>query len=720
MAPFERLKILLLISLRSVAAHRVKSAVVGGIMFFGTFLLVVGGSLLDSVEDSMSRSVTASMAGNLQVYSSKAEDKLALFGGFGAPGAEDIGEIEEFAKVRASLLAVPNVKAVVPMGVTVSTVFGQNEIDMVLGSLRDGVNRGDAATVAGDVARVRRICQALAADYDLVAELAEDKEKVKRDKANLVTATSDAFWAEFAVDPIPQLDFLDSAVAPLAADGRFAFLRMIGTDPQLFAQSFDRFYVVRGEMIPDGKRGVMLAERFYDETLKNKVARDIDTVKQSLDDGETIAGSTVLKEKVDRIVRQYQRITFQLSPEDAKLVEAKLRELLPSEKGDFGALVQAFLRFDDANFAARYAFFYREIGPRIRLYEVAVGDTMTLRAFTKSGYVKSVNVKVWGTYSFKGLETSSIAGFNNITDLVTWRDLYGKMSVEQKAELEAIKQAVGAAAAVDVTGADLEAQLFGEASAAPPADAPAPAPETAAAADPAAAPAAESPRFNEFEGVTIQTRAERAAALADNAYERAEMESGLALNAAILLNDPDKASATQAAVAEKLKADGLDIQVVDWLAASGLVGQFIYVFRGILYGAIGLLFFVALVIINNAMVMATVERTPEIGTMRAIGAQRTFVMAMLLVETLVLGLLAGVIGSLAGWAFISVLGQVGIGSKTPEIIVLFGGPRLYPFFSPGKAVLGMVTITVVSAFSTLYPAVLAALVPPITAMQGKE
>jgi ABC-type lipoprotein release transport system permease subunit len=713
MAFLERLRILLLISLRSVVAHRVKSGIVGGIMFFGTFLLVVGGSMLDSIEDSMSRSVTASMAGNLQVYSSKAEDKLSLFGSFGAAGNEELGELEDFGKVKASIMQVPNVKSVVPMGITVSTVFGQNDIDFVLGQLRDAVRNDDAKAIATYSGRVRRICQVLAADYDLVAELKEDQELVKHDKANLVTATSDEFWAEFAANPLAKLDFLDSQIAPLSADGKLTFLRIIGTDPQLFAKSFDRFYIVRGEMIPEGKRGLLLSDRAYEEQLKNKVARDIDTLKKDLDDGATIASDTVLQEKVAKISRQYQRITLQLTAEDSAALEAKLAEFLAAESGgaaapageksDLNTLLQRFLTFDDANFGGRYDFFYKEIGPRIRLYDIAVGDTLTVRAYTKGGYAKAVNAHIWGTYSFKGLESSSIAGATNLTDLVTWRELFGKMSVEQRSELEAIKKSVGAAAEVDVTGADVEAQLFGGGGA------PAPSAEGSATSG-----------FDEFAGVAIQSRAERESALSGTAYTREEMESGLAINAAVILDDPSKADATQAAIAKKLEDDHLDVQVIDWLSASGLVGQFIYVFRGILYGSIALLFFVAIVIINNAMVMATVERTPEIGTMRAIGAQRGFVMAMLLVETLVLGFLAGILASLAGGLFIAVLGHFGIGTRAPQLIVLFGGPRLYPFFSAGKAVLAMVTITVVSAFSTLYPAILAALVPPITAMQGKE
>ena len=61
------------------------------------------------------------------------------------------------------------------------------------------------------------------------------------------------------------------------------------------------------------------------------------------------------------------------------------------------------------------------------------------------------------------------------------------------------------------------------------------------------------------------------------------------------------------------------------------------VLNGVLFVAIFIIFFVASVIINNAMTMATVERVAEIGTMRAIGAQRSFVMWIFMIETLALG-----------------------------------------------------------------------------------
>ena len=62
-------------------------------------------------------------------------------------------------------------------------------------------------------------------------------------------------------------------------------------------------------------------------------------------------------------------------------------------------------------------------------------DTITIRAFTRSGYPKSVNLKVYGTFTFRGLEESVLAGSHNLMDLMTFRDLYGVMTDERRAEL---------------------------------------------------------------------------------------------------------------------------------------------------------------------------------------------------------------------------------------------------------------------------------------------
>jgi ABC-type antimicrobial peptide transport system permease subunit len=127
------------------------------------------------------------------------------------------------------------------------------------------------------------------------------------------------------------------------------------------------------------------------------------------------------------------------------------------------------------------------------------------------------------------------------------------------------------------------------------------------------------------------------------------------------------------------------------------------------------------VIINNSMLMATMDRVQEIGTMRALGAQRSFVLTMFLIETTVLGLIAGTLGAALALAVILFYGSVGISANGVDaLIVLFGGPAYRPSFDGASFVIGFLVILFVSLLSTLYPAFVAARVPPAVAMMKKE
>ena len=98
-------------------------------------------------------------------------------------------------------------------------------------------------------------------------------------------------------------------------------------------------------------------------------------------------------------------ITDQLDPVQSAEVRDLLRAELQRPDDSLADLVAAFMAVDDANFEARYAWFYAHLAPRIRLYAFVPGDTLTLYSQTRSGYPRAVNVKVAGVYRFKGLES---------------------------------------------------------------------------------------------------------------------------------------------------------------------------------------------------------------------------------------------------------------------------------------------------------------------------
>ena len=192
------------------------------------------------------------------------------------------------------------------------------------------------------------------------------------------------------------------------------------------------------------------------------------------------------------------------------------------------------------------------------------------------------------------------------------------------------------------------------------------------------------------------------------------------LGDAVLLHDPSQLEATQARVQAALAKAGHAMVVVDWRTATGMVGQFISLAGVVLYVSIFIIFIVAIVIMNNTMVMATMERSTEIGTMRAIGGRRGFVLTLFLFETLMLGAVAGLVGAFAGYGVMSWLGTSGIPAPTEELIFLFSGPRLFPVVTLGHVLAAFALILLVSLIATFYPAFLATRIQPVVAMQARE
>lgn len=116
---------------------------------------------------------------------------------------------------------------------------------------------------------------------------------------------------------------------------------------------------------------------------------------------------------------------------------------------------------------------------------------------------------------------------------------------------------------------------------------------------------------------------------------------------------------------------------------------------------------VAGVSILNIMLMSTIERTKEIGIMRAIGASRATVLKIFLLEAFILGL----IGSIAGSA-LSVVAGYGI-----NYLVLRETRYVFQFATLGYVFLGFSVGIGVSILSGLYPAWKASRLEPIEALR---
>src|SRR6185312_9692595 len=276
-------------------------------------------------------------------------------------GDPDLTQLDDFSKVRASLLKVPNVKSVVPMGISGAMVTSGNTIDLALEKLRNAVKaerdaKTDAdraraqAQVAAEKGHVHQIVLVLQGDLKNAKTVLDEKAIDPADAEAVTRAASDKFWQDFDKNPFESLEFLENRIASQAADADLLFLNYVGTDFQAFQKSFDRMKIVEGTMVPPGKRGFLFAKQVYEDQLKLKSARRLDKIKEGVDSqGETIATDPDLKRMVRENTSQVREILLQLDAPKTIDFRAKLQRELGSTEPDVGKLLAAFFQTDDQN-----------------------------------------------------------------------------------------------------------------------------------------------------------------------------------------------------------------------------------------------------------------------------------------------------------------------------------------------------------------------------------
>ncbi len=163
----------------------------------------------------------------------------------------------------------------------------------------------------------------------------------------------------------------------------------------------------------------------------------------------------------------------------------------------------------------------------------------------------------------------------------------------------------------------------------------------------------------------------------------------------------------------------LGIKIARWDAASGFYAQISKGLQAFIYIATALIFLVVTMIFMNTLIINVVERTAEVGTMRALGAEKSFVASVFLAETLMLNVSAALI-SMALSALLLLLFSEG-GVPLPETVSQFliggGSLKLQAGFAPFG--LAFLIVIAVSVLATLYPVAVASSITPLKAMSDR-
>ena len=163
---------------------------------------------------------------------------------------------------------------------------------------------------------------------------------------------------------------------------------------------------------------------------------------------------------------------------------------------------------------------------------------------------------------------------------------------------------------------------------------------------------------------------------------------------------------------------GWPVQATDWRHAAGSTALYLHWMRIIFNIGISIVLFAGFIIVNNTLVINILDRSQEIGTLRAIGAKKRFISLQCMAETFILTLTSGLIGVLLGVWVCSLITKANIVLHNSFLIQLFGGDALKVFVTPGNVLKMFMLVVGLGLAGWIYPVINAVRISPVRAMQG--
>lgn len=126
----------------------------------------------------------------------------------------------------------------------------------------------------------------------------------------------------------------------------------------------------------------------------------------------------------------------------------------------------------------------------------------------------------------------------------------------------------------------------------------------------------------------------------------------------VLLDSTEKTEAVRAVLAQELARRGLQVEVKTWEELSTFYTKVKNMFDVIFLFTFLIVFTIVVMSVVNTVSMAIMERTREIGTLRALGMKRRGIMGLFTIESILLGVFGSVLGvalTVLTWSGITLL-----------------------------------------------------------------
>lgn len=163
---------------------------------------------------------------------------------------------------------------------------------------------------------------------------------------------------------------------------------------------------------------------------------------------------------------------------------------------------------------------------------------------------------------------------------------------------------------------------------------------------------------------------------------------------------------------------GSDYMVSEWWHAASPMSSTTVAIQASMNFALIIIFIVVIIIIMNTLMISVMERTGEIGTLRAMGGQKSFIFYLFIAETMTISIIFGTIGIIAGSLLITILGNIGIPAAEGSFLqMIAGGNSINPSLSAWTIGFSLIFMLVVGFLSSLYPVFYAMKIQPVEAMR---
>jgi ABC-type lipoprotein release transport system permease subunit len=169
----------------------------------------------------------------------------------------------------------------------------------------------------------------------------------------------------------------------------------------------------------------------------------------------------------------------------------------------------------------------------------------------------------------------------------------------------------------------------------------------------------------------------------------------------------------------KVSGAGLGVKGARWDEASSFFARIASGLQLFIFVATGLIFLIVAFIFTNTLIINIIERTSEIGTMRAIGGEKSFIRRLFLAETLLLNIPFSLLAMIVSLGLILAAGRSGLPLPDSISQYLIGGGPLPLRLSAAPFAEALGIVAAVSMLATLYPIRMATGITPLKAMGEK-